>query len=751
MIKLFLKTVIIFLFFSSYSFSEKIKNIEITGNQRISNETILVLGNISKNKEFDNNSLNNALKKLYETNFFKDINISLNNGLLKIIVDENPIIEDIEITGVKNKTFLEELYEAIVLKNRMSFTQEQLKKDMNLIKNILKTNGFYFANVTSSQSKNDKLNSIRLKLDIVQGDKARIKEILFIGDKKIKDKKLLEVIASEEHQFWKFISNKVYLNQSLISLDKRLLESYYKNLGYYNVEILNSFAELKEDKTSFKLIFNINAGERYFFNDLILKLPDDYSQADFSKVKKIFSKLKGERYSLNNVNLILKEIDKIASLRLYDFISAEVEETIVNGNKINFTFKVVDTKKFYVERINIVGNFNTIEEVIRNRLIVDEGDPLNELLFQKSLDRIKSLGIFKKVESKISNGSDPNLKVIDLIVDEQPTGEISLAAGVGTGGSTIGGGITEKNFLGKGINLKTLLELSEDSLKGQFVYSKPNFNYSDNTLFTSVKSTSTDYLTDYGYKVDNVGFSIGTEFEQYENLFFSPELDLTLEDLSTNSSASRNLKKQEGSYEDFYFNYGLTYDVRDSRYRASSGNKTSFYQTLPVVSENNEIANTFVFTQYKTLNKSSEMVGKASLYLKAINSIDGSDVRVSKRAQMPYNRLRGFEKGKLGPRDDNGDYIGGNYVSTLNLTTNLPGILSTVENIDFSYFIDFGNVWGVDYDSSIDDSNVIRSSTGIGLDWLTPIGPLSFSLTQPLSKKSTDVTETFRFNLGTTF
>ena len=191
MIKLFLKIVVFFLFFSSYSFSEKIKNIEITGNQRISNETILVLGNISKNEEFDNNSLNNALKKLYETNFFKDINISLNNGLLKIIVDENPIIEDIEITGVKNKTFLEELYEAIVLKNRMSFTQEQLKKDMNLIKNILKTNGFYFANVTSSQSKNDKLNSIRLKLDIVQGDKARIKEILFIGDKKIKDKKLL--------------------------------------------------------------------------------------------------------------------------------------------------------------------------------------------------------------------------------------------------------------------------------------------------------------------------------------------------------------------------------------------------------------------------------------------------------------------------------------------------------------------------------------------------------------------------------
>ena len=144
------------------------------------------------------------------------------------------------------------------------------------------------------------------------------------------------------------------------------------------------------------------------------------------------------------------------------------------------------------------------------------------------------------------------------------------------------------------------------------------------------------------------------------------------------------------------------------------------------------------------------MIGKASFYIRAVNSIDDSDVRISKRAKMPYNRLRGFEKDKIGPIDGN-DYVGGNYVTTLNLSTNLPGLLNTMENFDFSYFIDIGNVWGVDYDSSIDQSNFIRSSTGIGLDWITPIGPLSFSLTQPLTKKSSDKTESFRFNLGTTF
>ena len=190
--------------------------------------------------------------------------------------------------------------------------------------------------------------------------------------------------------------------------------------------------------------------------------------------------------------------------------------------------------------------------------------------------------------------------------------------------------------------------------------------------------------------------------------------------------------------------------MRDSSYRPTSGNKTSFYQELPVVSGNNEISNTFIYTQYKSLNQSSDMIGKASLYFKAVNSLDDSDVRISKRSRVPYNRLRGFQKGKIGPVDGS-DYIGGNYVTAINLSTNLPEILNTIENVDFSYFIDLANVWGVDYSSTIDDSSSIRSSTGIGLDWTTPIGPLSFSLTHPLTKKSTDKTETFRFNLGTTF
>ena len=746
--KLLLFIITIF-FFNSFSYSESINTIDVKGNTRISQETIIVLSGISRGDSLKSNELNEALKNLYDTMFFSDVKFDINGQLLTITVEENPIIENISISGIKKKTIEDLILKSINLKTRMSYVENIFKSDINLIDNILKTNGFYFSKIETTLKKNDQLNSVNININIDLGEKAKIKEIVFLGDKKIKDKKLLEIISSEENKFWKFISNKVYLNKSLIDLDVRLLENFYKNNGYYNVKIFDTYAEI-DNENSFKLIFNIQSGEKYYFNDFTLDIPNDYKKESFASIEKIFSELKNEPYSLDNLNLILNEIDYIASLKLYDFLNAEVSEQIVDTNKLNFKFSVKNSDTYYVNKINIFGNFNTIEEVIRNKLIVDEGDPLNELLFNKSINNIKSMGIFKSVNTKIEKTSENSKKDISIIVEEKPTGEISLGAGVGTSGSVLGGGITEKNFLGKGVNLDANFEISQKGLKGSFIYSKPNFAYTDNTLFTSIKSTSEDNLTDFGYKISETGFSIGTKFEQFENLNFSPELDFTIEKLETNSKVSSNLKKQEGSYNDIYFNYNFDYDLRNSSFNPTSGNRTTFYQEFPMLSNNYELTNTLIHTKYKSLNEASDMIGKASFYFKNVNTLNNSNSRISKRISLPYNRLRGFEKGKIGPID-NSDFVGGNYAASINLSTNLPNILNTLENIDFSYFIDIANVWGVDYSDTVDDSNKIRSSTGLGVDFLTPIGPLSFSFTQPITKKSTDKTETFRFNLGTTF
>ena len=539
----------------------------------------------------------------------------------------------------------------------------------------------------------------------------------------------------------------MYINEELIKLDKRLLKTYFRNNGYYNVVIENSFVEFDKN-SNFNLIFNITPGKKYYFNNFTLNLPSNYDPDLFESIVKKFPKFKGKTYSLLKVNELLKDIDKIALTKQYEFINASINEK-VKSDKIDFEINISESEKFYIEKININGNFNTLEEVVRNNLIIDEGDPFNEILFNRSINNIQSLGIFKKINSNIQNGSKDNFKIIDLNVEERPTGEISVTAGFGTAGETIGGGIKENNFLGKGIKLDTNLELTADSVKGKFVYAKPNFNYSDNTLFTSIKSSTSDFLSDSGYKTSELGFSLGTRFEQFQNIYLSPELDFLIEDLETSNKASNTIKKQEGSYTDLYFNYSINQDLRDKRFRTEDGYVTTFAQELPIVSDNSEISNSFDLTKYKKLSARSDMVAKVSFFGKTITGLS-DDVRISKRLYLPSYRLRGFERGKVGPVD-NDDYIGGNHLTALNMSATLPNILEGLDNLDVGIFFDAANIWGIDYDSSLDDKSTIRSSAGVALNLMTPIGPLSFSFANALSKASSDKTETFRFNLGTQF
>ena len=747
MFKNFLLICLIYITSLSLSLAETVSKIEISGNKRLTKKAIILFSKVQLNEDYNSTVLNSTLKELYQTDFFKSVNINLKNNILFIEVVENPIIEDLRIEGIKNKKFTEKLMSFMVLKNRKSFQERLFENDLNFIKNIIKKNGYYFSKIETTLTTNNEQNSVRLIYNINLGKKAKIKDISFVGDKKIKNKKLKNIIVSEEARFWKIISNKKYLDEERINLDKRLLLNYYKNEGYYLAKIENSFVESLDDD-SFKLIFNINAGKKYVFNTLKLELPSDFNEQHFTSINKVLSEQVGELYSLKVIEKILKEVDKIALSKQYEFINASLLEDINENDKLDFTIKLNETQKFYVEKINISGNHITLEETIRNSFIVDEGDPYNEILFNKSVNKIKSRGIFAKVNKELLDGSNENLKVINIDVEEKPTGEISLGAGLGTSGTSVGGGIKENNFLGKAIQLDANLSISEDTVKGKFVYLRPNFNYSDNDLATSIENTSTDRLSDSGYKSNITGFSLGTSFEQYENLFFQPSIKTTFEKLETTNLASAAIKKQEGDYFDANFNYSLVYDNRDRAYQPKDGYLIAFNQDIPVVSDNYELINGFNFTKYKALF--NDMVGKINFYGQAINTLKDENVRLSKRILAPGSKLRGFEAGKIGPVD-NGDYIGGNYASGLNFSSTLPQLLPSLESLDFNVFFDTANVWGVDYSDTIDDSNKIRSSMGIAMDILTPIGPMNFSLAQPITKKSSDKTETFRFNIGTTF
>ena len=728
------------------SHSEIIKNIRITGNERITNETLLTFLPPLLNKEVTDSDINSITKNLYETNFFKDVTIKLEEDLLLINVVENPIIQNIIYKGVKSDSLLQFLIEGVNLKDRSSFIEIYAEQDISLINNNLKKRGYFFSTV---ELKKEDLgdNLVNLVFDINLGNKAKIKKITFIGDKIFKDKKLRSVILSEEYKFWKFISGKKFLNEDLVNFDKQLLRNFYKNNGYYNALISSSFAKLLDNNDEFELIYNVSAGEKIFFRDLNIELPINFDENNFNKLKNILEKLKDEPYSINAIEKITEQIDIIALDEAYETIGIDIVENF-DSNYLDLTFIIKETEKSFVKRINIFGNNITRENVIRNQLEIDEGDFYNDILLNKSINNIKSLNYFKKVESEIITDDTNNDKIVNISLEEKPTGEIGAVAGAGTSGGTIGFFIKENNFLGKGLKISSDFTLNSESVKGSFFVNNPNFNDTDKSVYAGIEATETDRLKDFGYKSNRTGLSYGTDFEFFDDLNLGIGNKNYYQKIETDSSASALLQKQEGDYWDSYVNLDFTYDKRNQKFKTTDGFRNFYSIELPVISETNTLSNTYDYRFFTQLYDNN--VTSFSFFAKASNSISGDDIKLTERNFLPSSKLRGFESGKIGPIDGN-DFVGGNYASSININSTLPQILEENQNIDFSIFLDAGNVWGVDYDSSINDSSKIRSAAGIGVDWLTPIGPLNFSLSQPISKADTDKTESFRFNIGTSF
>ena len=742
--KIIFQLLIICLFFVPVK-AEVINNIKLENNIRVSKESIIAFGNIKLGKNYSETEINQILVDLYNTNFFSDIKLSIENNVLVVNVTERKIIQTVVIDGIKSKENTEQILKQLKLKDKSPFDEFVAEQDLINIKNSLNRSGFYFAKVavTIKENNNDTLDLI---YTIDTGEKALIKNIKFTGDKAFKDRKLRSVIVSEENKFWKFISNKKYLDVNRIELDKRLLKNFYLNKGYYNVDIESSSAVFNEN--SFELIYNINSGKEYLIQNVELDVPIDYDINDFNDVKKSIDKLKNEKYSLNKINKVIKEIDKISVARLYDFIDATIQINEVGENKLDLIFSVVESDKFFVNKIDIFGNNVTEEKVIRNQLEVDEGDPFNKLLHAKSINNLKALRIFADVKDEVVSGENPQQKDIKITVEEKPTGEILASAGVGNDGGTVGFSVSEKNFMGRGIGLVSSLTLSEERVKGEFTVNNPNFNYTEKSLSTSFFAINTDKMADSGYDSSEVGFSFGSKFEQYDNLFFNPFFKTVAEKLETNSLASSSIKKQEGSYFTSTAGYAFDYDVRNQKFQTTDGFRSKFTQTLPVYSDSNTITTGYILDHYLTLADVTTSVG---FFLK--NAVGLSDdVRISERLGIPRKRLRGFKPGRIGPVDQGDDHVGGNYAAALSLTTNLPMIAPTLQNFEFNYFLDMGNVWGADYRSSnFDDSNYLRVSTGAGVEWWTPVGPLSLTFSHAIQKRSTDEYEGFQFNIGTTF
>jgi outer membrane protein insertion porin family len=405
--------------------------------------------------------------------------------------------------------------------------------------------------------------------------------------------------------------------------------------------------------------------------------------------------------------------------------------------------------KIIIDKINIQGNTITEEKVIRDSIVLAEGDYLNSTKVKRSIDNIKSKQLFSKVDYKVVDSEKKNFKDLNLFVKEQPTGSISAGVGYGSNGGLFEGSINERNLLGQGVNLNFTGRLAAEEISGEFRFVNPNFKQTEKELSASLFSVI-DSFENSGYENKKIGTQLATKYEIYESIFFRPNVMAQYDKLEVTGTTSSLLRSRAGNFTTTSFGYNFLFDKRDSQFNPTAGslfyfdqNIASFFSDIPTLQTG------FGTSSYKELF-SEKFIGSAKLRVANVTAFDNKDVKLSDRIFASTHDIRGFEPRGIGPVD-NKDHVGGNNLATLSLKSTFPNPIPESLRANSFLFLDIGNVWGVDYSSLISDSSKIRSSTGIALDIVSPIGPLTFTYSIPLSKASTDKEQNFTFNIGSSF
>jgi outer membrane protein insertion porin family len=737
--------IIFFLILTNFSVAE-IAKVNINGNVRVNKVTIESLVD-KKISNIDTIYINNLTKKIYDTDFFADVKISYNQDVLTINVIENPIINFFFINGVKD-TDLDQVNKIITLKENSIFSSSKLKKDIESTREFLNAIGYYQASIIPEVIKIDN-NQVNLIINIDKKEISKIKNIYFIGNKFFSNSQLIDVITSAEDGWWKFFSTSA-LSEQRVELDKQLLKEFYKSKSFYDAQIESAFASIDKNN-NFTLTFSINSGKKYKFGDYDLKVSGlALKDQDISEIKNISEKLlKNEFYSPLIITKLNKQVTDLLDTKRYGNYEINIQDIKTADDKINVIVQLNEGPKALVNKINIQGNTITEEKVIRDNLIISEGDQFNSSKVKKSIDNIKSKQLFSKVDYKIEDSDKKNFKDLSLFVKEQPTGNISAGVGYGTNGGLLEGSINERNFLGQGINLNFTGRLSNEVVRGEISYSDPNYINSNKELTASLFSQVDDY-NNSGYQNKKVGTRFATKYEVYEDIFFRPNLGVQFDKVEITGDASNLLKSRQGDYLTTSFGYNFLYDQRDSKFNPTSGSIIYFDQNIATFFSDIPTVQTGVGVTFYRELFSDKFISSAKARLANVTAFNDKDVKLSDRIFASSSDLRGFEQRGVGPVD-NGDHIGGNNLATLSLKSTFPNPMPENLRATTFLFFDIGNVWGADYSSLISDSSKLRTSTGVALDLVSPIGPLSFTYSIPLSKASTDKAQNFLFNIGSSF
>jgi outer membrane protein insertion porin family len=728
-----------------------IEGVQVEGNQRIEAATIRSYLTVGVSDRFDPAQLDQSLKNLFATGLFDDVVLRREGDELVVAVVENPIINRIAFEG-NERLDDETLTTEIQLRPRIVYTRSRVQNAVNRILELYRRNGRFAATVEPKIIQLPE-NRVDLVFEINEGPLTEVQRIIFVGNEAFSDSTLRDVVQTRESAWYRFFTSDDTYDPDRLAFDQELLRRFYLSRGYADFNVRSAIAELTPDGRNFVITFTVDEGQPYDFGDIGL----ESRLRDFEpeQLRELITTRSGETYNADEVEDSIIALTEEIGERGYAFVDIQPQlNKRADEQIIDLTYVINEGSRVYIERLDIVGNVRTLDEVIRREFRLAEGDAFNTALLRRSRERLQNLGYFENVEMTSRPGSNPDKTDIEVAVTERSTGELSFGAGFSTSDGPLGDiRLTERNLLGRGQSLRANFTISGRTQEIDFSFTEPYFLDRDLAATIDLYRRETDFQEEGSFDQTTTGGTLSGSYPLTERLRHGVRFTVREDEISdVDEDASPFIRAEEGSDLTILIGQTLTYDTRDTRFLPSDGLLLRVEQDLA------DFGGDTQFLRHEGLASyyypfAPEWVLNLAARAGYIFGFGGKEVRLFDRFFLGGATFRGFRFAGVGPRDTStDDALGGNLLATGTIEQRFPLGLPEELRMFGRVFTEAGTLTEVDAEGpTVADSAAPRLSVGFGLSWLSPLGPIAVDLTQAVVKEPEDETELFRISFGTRF
>ena len=733
-----------------FSFS----NVDIQGNERVDAATILNYAGISRGDEVSAAQLNDAYQRIMNSNLFETVELVPQGSTLVIKVVEYPIVNVISIEG--NKRLKDENLSALIKsQSRRIYSPSQAEADAAAIADAYRVAGRLAATVTPKIIRRDG-NRVDLVFEITEGKVVENERVSFVGNKAFSDRRLRQILETKQAGLLRTVIQRDTYVPERLELDKKMLTDFYLSRGYIDFQVLDASAEVSRERDATFVSFTVREGLSYNIGKVTtVSEVEGLDAAEFEAVQKIRP---GQTYSPLLIDNNITRMETLALKKGLNFIRVEPRITRnERGQVVDIEFAIMRGEKVFVERIDIEGNTTTLDQVVRRQFRTVEGDPFNPREIRQAAERIRALGFFADAQVNADQGSSPDQVVVNVDVEEQPTGSLSFGMSYSvSSGVGFNIGFSESNFLGRGQKLALSVSTASKNQSSSFSFTEPALLGRDLRFNVGAfyRTSESDYSV---YDTRNIGFTTGIGFPLGEQSSLDLRFGLAEDRLYNYTGDSVILTAEEARDAEttFSLGYSYEYDNRITGLNPKGGVLLRFGQDIAGFGGDSEYVKTTALAMAETKIMNEEVTLRAIVEGGAITSLGGNVTRVTDRF-FGNNKIRGFEPNGIGPRDltaTDDDALGGNLFAVARFEAEFPLGLPEEYGITGGAFMDVGSVWSLDDTNggAVDDSFIPRATVGVSIFWNTPIGPLRFNFSHAVKKEVYDKEQTFDLTISTKF